>query len=248
MQPLLGPGQRLVDRDGRLWRWDGFVRIGGGSSAAAEQLRQRNRLEQLAGEIAEARAQTRARRRRGRASPRRARDRRRRRARRRRAVAGRRRTAGAVPPDRGRAVAPRPGRRGEARGGRRDDREDRGRPRGAGDAERRNRGHAGAAAGPCGLPRWRSTERGPRPARRAAAMPRRAPRSIACRARPKAAGAGWRRWPAKRNPGASGTMTPRRSRRSWPNGTKRRRRRSRRWLSVPRRSPRNGRRWPRAPL
>ncbi|MGE3784245.1 MAG: hypothetical protein AB7H71_16105, partial [Alphaproteobacteria bacterium] len=54
LQPLLRPGQRLVDRDGRLWRWDGFVRIGGGSSTAAEQLRQRNRLEQLAGEIAEA--------------------------------------------------------------------------------------------------------------------------------------------------------------------------------------------------
>ncbi len=47
-----------MDRDGRLWRWDGFVRVGAGSSAAAEQLRQRNRLEQLAGEIAEAREQT----------------------------------------------------------------------------------------------------------------------------------------------------------------------------------------------
>ncbi len=57
MQPLLGPGQSLVDRQGRLWRWDGFVRVGTGSSAAAEQLRQRNRLEQLAGEIAEARVQ-----------------------------------------------------------------------------------------------------------------------------------------------------------------------------------------------
>ncbi len=59
LQPLLAPGQRLVDRDGRLWRWDGLVRIGTGSSAAAEQLRHRNRFEQLAGEIAEARAQTR---------------------------------------------------------------------------------------------------------------------------------------------------------------------------------------------
>jgi chromosome segregation protein len=57
LQPLLGPGQGLVDREGRLWRWDGFVRIGAGPSAAAEQLRQRNRLEQLATEIAEARRQ-----------------------------------------------------------------------------------------------------------------------------------------------------------------------------------------------
>ena len=25
LQPSLAPGQRLVDREGRLWRWDGFV-------------------------------------------------------------------------------------------------------------------------------------------------------------------------------------------------------------------------------
>jgi chromosome segregation protein len=54
LQPQLGPGQSLVDRDGGAWRWDGFVRITAGSNGAAEQLRQRNRLEQLAEEIAAA--------------------------------------------------------------------------------------------------------------------------------------------------------------------------------------------------
>jgi len=36
LQPSLAPGQRLVDREGRLWRWDGFVSIGCGPSIAAE--------------------------------------------------------------------------------------------------------------------------------------------------------------------------------------------------------------------
>jgi chromosome segregation protein len=57
LQPRLGPGQSLVDRDGRLWRWDGFVRAAAGSTATAERLRQRNRVDQLAGEIAVAGAQ-----------------------------------------------------------------------------------------------------------------------------------------------------------------------------------------------
>jgi chromosome segregation protein len=43
-------GQRLVTRDGRLRRWDGFVAIGSGA-AAAERLLRANRLAQLAGEI-----------------------------------------------------------------------------------------------------------------------------------------------------------------------------------------------------
>ncbi len=51
LQPLLSAGQSLVDRDGRLWRWDGFARLAPGSAATAEQLRQRNRLAQLADEI-----------------------------------------------------------------------------------------------------------------------------------------------------------------------------------------------------
>jgi chromosome segregation protein len=51
LQPLLAPGQRLVDRDGRLWRWDGYTRLTPGASGAAQQLRHRNRLDTLAGEI-----------------------------------------------------------------------------------------------------------------------------------------------------------------------------------------------------
>ena len=57
LQPLLEAGQRLVDRDGHLWRWDGLARSTPGSAATAEQLRQRNRLAGLAEEIAVAAAQ-----------------------------------------------------------------------------------------------------------------------------------------------------------------------------------------------
>src|SRR5439155_6421071 len=60
LQPRLQPGQSLVDRDGRLWRWDGFTRLAAGSSTTAEQLRQRNRLAALSGEIAAATAASRA--------------------------------------------------------------------------------------------------------------------------------------------------------------------------------------------
>ena len=56
---------------------------------------------------------------------------------------------------------------------------------------------------------------------------------IACCARLRPAGAAWRKSPAKRNPGASGTMMPGRSRPFWQNGKKRRRPKSRRWQSVP---------------
>ncbi len=52
LQPLLAPGQRLVDRDGRSWRWDGFVQLASDPSAAAQNLRQQNRLAVLADEIA----------------------------------------------------------------------------------------------------------------------------------------------------------------------------------------------------
>ena len=54
LQANLAAGQRLVDRDGRLWRWDGFVRVAPGDGGAAEQLRQRNRLAAIAVEIAAA--------------------------------------------------------------------------------------------------------------------------------------------------------------------------------------------------
>src|SRR5262249_35863228 len=51
LQPSCGAGASLVDRAGHLWRWDGFTRPTPGSAAAAEQLRQRNRLAQLREEI-----------------------------------------------------------------------------------------------------------------------------------------------------------------------------------------------------
>ncbi len=48
LQAALGPGQRIVSRDGDLWRWDGYrVRAGEASSAAALRLQQRNRLIRL---------------------------------------------------------------------------------------------------------------------------------------------------------------------------------------------------------
>ncbi len=51
LQTQLAAGQSLVDRDGRLWRWDGFARPTPGSAATAERLRQRNRLNQLTAEL-----------------------------------------------------------------------------------------------------------------------------------------------------------------------------------------------------
>jgi chromosome segregation protein len=52
LQRDLAPGQRVVDRQGRLWRWDGFTRIAPGPSPAAELLRHKNRLVGLGHEIA----------------------------------------------------------------------------------------------------------------------------------------------------------------------------------------------------
>ncbi|MEM9267471.1 MAG: AAA family ATPase, partial [Pseudomonadota bacterium] len=47
-QEALAPGQRLVSREGDLWRWDGFrMAAGDASSAAALRLQQLNRLEEL---------------------------------------------------------------------------------------------------------------------------------------------------------------------------------------------------------
>jgi chromosome segregation protein len=56
LQLLLQPGQRLVSRQGDLWRWDGFVSAAEAPSAAAQRLAQRNRLHELDAELAEARA------------------------------------------------------------------------------------------------------------------------------------------------------------------------------------------------
>ncbi|HZK90832.1 MAG TPA: chromosome segregation protein SMC [Stellaceae bacterium] len=61
LQPRLAAGQSLVDRDGRLWRWDGFARLAPGDGGAAEQLRQRNRLAAMTGELTAAEQESRAR-------------------------------------------------------------------------------------------------------------------------------------------------------------------------------------------
>jgi chromosome segregation protein len=47
LQKLLKPGQRLVSREGDLWRWDGFIAAGDAPTAAAKRLAERNRLSQL---------------------------------------------------------------------------------------------------------------------------------------------------------------------------------------------------------
>ncbi|MEO1491219.1 MAG: chromosome segregation protein SMC [Pseudomonadota bacterium] len=48
LQDALAPGQRLVSREGDLWRWDGFrVRAGDAPTAAGLRLQQRNRLSRL---------------------------------------------------------------------------------------------------------------------------------------------------------------------------------------------------------
>ncbi|SFE51287.1 chromosome segregation protein SMC [Roseivivax sediminis] len=57
LQPQLAPGQRLVSRDGDLWRWDGYRAAAADMpSAAALRLEQINRLEALKQETARAEA------------------------------------------------------------------------------------------------------------------------------------------------------------------------------------------------
>ena len=56
LQPLLKTGQRLVSREGDLWRWDGFVATAEAPTAAAIRLANRNRLAELRSELAPARA------------------------------------------------------------------------------------------------------------------------------------------------------------------------------------------------
>lgn len=55
LQPLLKPGQRLVSREGDLWRWDGYVAAAEVPTAAAQRLANRNRLAVLEEEIEAAR-------------------------------------------------------------------------------------------------------------------------------------------------------------------------------------------------
>jgi chromosome segregation protein len=52
LQPLLKPGQRLVSREGDVWRWDGFIAAGDAPTAAAKRLAERNRLSQLEEQVA----------------------------------------------------------------------------------------------------------------------------------------------------------------------------------------------------
>jgi chromosome segregation protein len=51
----LKPGQRLVSREGDLWRWDGFAAAANAPTAAARRLAQRNRLFDVETELASAR-------------------------------------------------------------------------------------------------------------------------------------------------------------------------------------------------
>lgn len=51
LQGMLRPGQRLVSKNGDLWRWDGFIRKAGAKTAAAIQLERRNRLTQVRAEL-----------------------------------------------------------------------------------------------------------------------------------------------------------------------------------------------------
>jgi chromosome segregation protein len=56
----LAPGQRLVSRDGALWRWDGLVASADAPTAAAQRLAQKNRLAELDAEAVEATKKLRA--------------------------------------------------------------------------------------------------------------------------------------------------------------------------------------------
>jgi len=54
LQNQLRHGQRLVGKDGAMWRWDGFTVKAGAPTAAASRLKQRNRLSELEKELSAA--------------------------------------------------------------------------------------------------------------------------------------------------------------------------------------------------
>ncbi len=60
---LLKPGQRLVSRDGDLWRWDGFAAAAHAPTGAARRLAERGRLAAIEGELVAARSEVEAKRR-----------------------------------------------------------------------------------------------------------------------------------------------------------------------------------------
>jgi len=55
LRRLLKPGQRLVSKEGDLWRWDGFTQAAEAPTAAARRLAEKNRLADLRVEAAAAR-------------------------------------------------------------------------------------------------------------------------------------------------------------------------------------------------
>jgi chromosome segregation protein len=57
MVAQLKPGQRLVSREGDLWRWDGFAAGSNAPTAAARRLAAKNRLADLDAELAQARGE-----------------------------------------------------------------------------------------------------------------------------------------------------------------------------------------------
>ncbi len=57
LQRHLRAGQRLVSREGDLWRWDGFVAAASAESAAAQRLALRNRFAAIANRADEAKAE-----------------------------------------------------------------------------------------------------------------------------------------------------------------------------------------------
>ncbi len=54
LQARLKPGQRLVSREGALWRWDGFTASADAPTPAAQRLAQKNRLAELDAQIVSA--------------------------------------------------------------------------------------------------------------------------------------------------------------------------------------------------
>ena len=59
---VLKPGQRLVSREGDLWRWDGFAVAANAPTGAARRLAERNRLAEIEAELQAARAEVEAKR------------------------------------------------------------------------------------------------------------------------------------------------------------------------------------------
>ncbi len=63
LMAMLKPGQRLVSREGDLWRWDGFAVAAHAPTGAARRLAERGRLQAIEGELAAARGDVEAKRR-----------------------------------------------------------------------------------------------------------------------------------------------------------------------------------------